>query len=518
MKSLLLSLVAVAHFAQAAEKPNIIVILADDMGYSDLGCYGSEIDTPHLDALAASGTRFTRFYNTPRCCPTRATLLTGIYAHQAGIGHMMQNRGVPSYQGYLNDRCVTLAEVLKPAGYATLMSGKWHVGTEPGHWPLDRGFDRYWGTPKGGGVYFKETLALRPDQIFVKDSSPVNVPDDMYVTDSITDHAIEFIDQAVTTRKKPFFLYLAHIAPHYPLQAKPQDIAKYKGKYDIGWDVIRDRRFAKQKELGVIPANTTLSPRDEKSKPWEEVPAAERKKLAHHMEIYAAQVDCIDQNTGRLIAKLKELGQFENTLILFLSDNGCSPEGGPGGFSKGEKGAPVGTGKSYASLGLEWANVCNTPYRKFKADTREGGICSPFIVHGPPSLVKAAAIRHQPAHLIDIMPTLIEIGGASYPTEYKNKAILPMEGRSLVASFQNETNDARQLFWEHEGHAAVRDGSWKAVRNTPKAAWQLYDLEKDPTELNDLSTEQPERLKALSASWDAWARRVAAAPFAGKLK
>ena len=497
-----------------AARPNVIVILVDDMGFSDLGCYGGEIETPHLDALAAGGLRFTRFYNAARCCPTRAALLTGLYPHQAGIGHMVADYGVPSYQGYLNDRCVTLAEALRPAGYATLMSGKWHVGSAPGQWPLDRGFDRYWGTPSGGGVYFKDTLQIRKEVFFVEGAERIEVPDDLYVTDDFTDHAMAFIEEAATETKKPFFLYLAHIAPHWPLQAKPEDIAKYAGRYDAGWDEVRARRFARQKELGIVSAEPVLSPRDPQAKAWNEVSAEARRELAHRMEIYAAQIDSIDQNVGRLVAKLKALGQFGNTLILFLSDNGCSAEGGPGGFSRGEKGAPIGTGLSYASGGLEWANVSDTPFRRFKTETHEGGIATPLIAHWPAGIEARGALVDEPGHIIDLMPTLLEIAGATYPESHRGEAVQAMEGKSLVPLFGPDPPAAepRPLFWEHEGNRAVHVGDWKLVA-PHKREWELYDLSADPVEGNNLASTHPERARDLAAQWDAWAARVGVLPW-----
>jgi arylsulfatase A-like enzyme len=408
-----------------------VIVLADDMGWSDVGCYGGEIETPHLDSLARSGLRFTQFYNAARCCPTRAALLTGLYPHQAGIGHMVGNDGIPSYQGFLNDRCVTLAEALKPAGYTTLMTGKWHVGSAPGQWPLDRGFKRYWGTPSGGGVYFKDTLLVRMNVFFVHGAERIEPPEDLYVTDTFTDRALDFIEQAVTHARQPFFLYLAHIAPHWPLQAKPADIAKYAGRYDTGWDEVRARRFARQQAMGLVPSHATLSPRDPQAKPWNELPESARQELARRMGIYAAQIDCIDQNVGRRVAKLKALGQFDNTLILFLSDNGCSAEGGPGGFSRGREHAPIGTALSYASAGLEWANASDTPFRRFKSDTYEGGMATPFIAHWPSGIQARGELRHEPGHIVDLMPTLLELAGAAYPTE-RNGA--PIIGRSRFSS------------------------------------------------------------------------------------
>ncbi len=503
----LLCCLAGAPVIANAAAPNIVVILVDDMGWSDLGAYGGEIETPHLDALAKGGVRFTQFYNTARCCPTRAALLTGLYQHQAGIGHMVGNDGLPSYQGYLNDRCVTLAEVLRPAGYTTLMTGKWHVGSAPGQWPLDRGFDRFWGTPSGGGVYFKDTLETRPEVFFVDGAKRIEPPDDLYVTDTFTDRALEYVDEAVTRTKKPFFLYLAHIAPHWPLQAKPGDIAKYAGRYDLGWDAVREKRFARQKEMGLVTRDAVLSPRDPQAKPWSEMPETARKELAHRMEIYAAQIDSIDQNVGRLVAKLKQLGQLENTLILFLSDNGCSAEGGPGGFSRGQAGAPIGTGRSYASAGLEWANASNTPLRKFKIATHEGGISTPFIAHWPAGIRARNEVRHQAGHVIDLMPTLAEVAGATYPTTHGGRELLPPEGRSLVPALTGSGEpEMRTLFWEHEGNKAVRLGDWKAVA-VNRGPWELHDLRTDRAEMHDLAARHPEKARELTALWQAWAAR-----------
>lgn len=504
MKSALLLLFAFLPLA-AAGKPDIIVILVDDMGFSDLGCYGSSIDTPHLDSLAANGLRFTDFHNTARCCPTRAALLTGLYSHQAGVGHMVKDEHKPGYRGRLNESCVTIAEALKPAGYTSLITGKWHVGDNKGHHPLDRGFDRFWGSPGGGGFYFKEAMLLKNREIYLN-AEKIDPPDDMYVTDDFTDHAIAFIEEAVTETQKPFFLYLAHIAPHWPLQAKPEDIAKYKGHFDHGWDAERERRFAKQKSLGLLPANATLSPRDPQAKSWEEISEEQRTDLAHRMEIYAAQIDSIDQNLGRLIANLKELGRFENTLILILSDNGCSSEGGPGGFNNGKEKAPIGAALTHASAGLEWSNASNTPFRKHKISTFSGGTRTPFIVHWPAGIAVKNQLRSQPAHVIDIMPTILEATGATYLDEHKGISVTPPAGKSLLPAFKEDTVTPRDLFWEHQGNRAVRQGDWKAVRSD-KMEWQLYDLSQDPTETTDLSKENPERLAELKALWQTWAER-----------
>ena len=526
--SLFLSLLGISVAAIHAEepRPNIVLIMADDMGWSDIGCYGGEIETPNLDALAQGGVRFTQFYNTARCCPTRAALLTGLYQHQAGIGHMTGNDGIPSYQGFLNDRCATMAEVLRPAGYTTLTTGKWHVGSALGQWPLDRGFDRFWGTPSGGGVYFKETLQIRKEVFFANGEERIEPPDDLYVTETFTTQAIQFIEEAVTRTDKPFFLYLAHIAPHWPLQAKREDIVKYRGHYDVGWDAVRRQRFQRQKTMGLVPPDAELSPRDPQARAWDDVPESDRRELAHRMEIYAAQIDCIDQNVGRLVSKLKELGQFDNTLILFLSDNGCSAEGGPGGFSRGQAGAPIGTGLSYASAGLEWANASDTPFRKFKMDTHEGGIATPLIAHWTAGMTKqtqkarTGQLVHEPAHVIDLMPTLLEAGGADYPETLGGKPVLPLEGRSLKSLLTGEPADPpvpdnvaairlspeRPLFWEHQGNKAVRVGDWKAV--APNGGrWELYNLAEDRTETWNVAETHAEKTRELATLWRAWADR-----------
>jgi len=493
--------------ATASARPNIVIIMADDMGYSDLGCYGGEIETPNLNTLAKNGLRFTQFYNTARCCPTRAALLTGIYQHQAGIGHMVGNYGLPSYQGYLNDQCVTIAEALKPAGYRTLTTGKWHVGSSKGHWPLDRGFDRYFGTPSGGGVYFKGTLKVRSNVFFVRDDERVEFPDDGYVTDLFTDYAIEFVNEAARG-DQPFFLYLAHIAPHWPLQARPEDIAKYKGRYDIGWDEVRKRRYARQVEMGIVDSQWELSPRHPQAKPWEETPEAKQNDLAHRMEIYAAQIDSIDQNVGRLVEKLEALGVLDNTVIFFLSDNGCSAEGGPGGFSRGKKGVPIGAAESYASVGLEWANAADTPFQQFKMNVHEGGIATPLVVHWPAGIERRGELERQPGHVIDLLPTCVDVAGAEYPAKRNGKLTIPVEGRSLAPAFAGDRiarDDA--LYFEHQGNRAVREGQWKLVSDH-KDEWELYNMETDRTELNNVAEDNPELVTKLADKWLAWAKRA----------
>ncbi len=508
-----------AHPAFTQDRPNIIVILADDMGFADLGCYGSEIETPNLDALAGNGLLYTDFHNTARCSPTRASLLTGVYSHAAGIGHMEGDWDMPGYRGFLNDKCKTIAEVLQPAGYRTLAAGKWHVGSGEGHRPLQRGFDHFWGLAPGGGVYFKETIALRPATVFRKGDEEIEVRDDFYVTDDLTIESIRMIKESVEDNQ-PFFLYLAHVAPHWPLQAKPEDIKKYENVYHVGWDKLRESRFIKQKELGVIPENTILSERDENSKPWAELSPTLQKDLAYRMAVYAAQIDSLDQNVGRLVDELRKLGKLDNTLIMFLSDNGCAPNGGITGYNRGRKGAAIGTALSYASAGVGWANLSDTPFRKFKRYTYQGGLASPFIVHWPAGL-KKPGMRHQTGHVIDLMPTILEVSDVKYPS---GNDLVPMAGQSLVPSFHGAPADSRTLFWHHDGNRAVRSGEWKAVSSRPgvwfdgdmkvpqrsiaSAApqkWYLYNLQSDPTERLNLASQNPQKMTALIDLWEAWA-------------
>lgn len=485
-------------------RPNIVLILADDLGYSDLGCYGGEIETPNLDALAAGGLRFTQFTNAARCCPTRAALLTGLYPHRAGVGHMVADQGYPGYQGYLNDRSVTIAEALRPAGYATLLAGKWHVGTAEDRWPRRRGFDRFFGTPTGGGVYFQEAAdQFRPEVIFVADDEPTRLEPGAYVTDVFTDHAVSFAEQAVE-EGRPFFLYAAYFAPHWPLQALPEDIARYEGRYDIGWDAVRAARDARQRALGLIPDRWALSPRDPEAQPWDETDPATRADLAHRMAVYAAQVDRLDQNVGRLVEALERLGILDDTLILFLSDNGCSAEGGPGGFRRDDGTPAIGGADSYASAGLEWANVCDTPFRKFKMSTHEGGISTPLIAQWPNGIARRGEFEPQVGHVIDLLPTILDVAGAGFPTERNGQPTLRPDGRSLVPALNGRTFPREPIFWEHRGNRAVRAGKWKLVAPHDQP-WELYDLDNDRTEQHDLAGTMPEKVAELAATWQAWA-------------
>ncbi|MEQ9441349.1 MAG: arylsulfatase [Cyclobacteriaceae bacterium] len=471
--------------------PNIIVILADDMGYSDLGCMGSEIQTPNLDQLAGNGVLFTHCYNTSRCCPSRASLLTGLYQHRVGIGDMSQDRGYPEYQGYLNQQCMTIAEVLQGKGYRTVMAGKWHVGGERPQWPDRRGFDQFFGIPQGGGLYFYPTEFI--DRPIYRNGEPVT-PDSstFYSTDNFTDEAIQFIRDA-QDEQQPFFLYLAYIAPHFPLQAWPKDIAKYDGAYDTGYETIRQQRFQRQQQLGIVSTKLTLSPADYAAWNSLEEPGSE----AHKMEVYAAQVDRMDQNIGKLVDALKDMGSLDNTVILFLSDNGASSE-----EVNRAPDAELGTVHSFASYGKNWANVSNTPYRLYKSMTHEGGILTPLIVHWPKGIQQHQLID-QPVHINDIMPTCLELAGANYPAQYQGHNILPLDGKSFASALNGKVSPHEQLFWEHEGNQAIREQDRKLVRRFEQS-WELYDLANDPTELHDLSqtdTETAERMKKQYQEW-----------------
>ncbi|MBM3739040.1 MAG: arylsulfatase [Acidobacteria bacterium] len=500
----------------ASAKPNIVIIMADDMGFSDLGCYGSELETPNLDKLAAGGLRFTQFYNTARCCPTRASLLTGLYPHQAGMGHMVNDRGLPSYQGYLNKRCVTIAEALKPAGYTTLMVGKWHVGENRPHWPCDRGFDRYFGLISGASNYWK----LDAGRKMAYGNDPYTPPSDgkFYMTDAFTEHAVKFVDEAAG-KADPFLLYLAYTSPHWPLHAWPADIARFRGKFKQGWDRMRASRHKREVELGLVDKKWPLTPRDAKVPEWDSLPDKEKDEWDLRMAVYAAQIYRMDQGIGRLVKKLEERGALNNTLILFLCDNGGCAEENIGGEQPGAPG-PV---ESFTSYRTPWANASNTPFRLYKHWVHEGGIASPLIAHWPARIKAPGKLSHEPSHLVDLMATAVDAGGATYPKERNGAAIQPMEGRSLVPVFEKGRRAPHPaLYWEHEGNRAVREGKWKLVSRHP-GGWELYDLESDRTEMNNLAARDRKRVERMTAMYQSWADRVGAVPWdslrpAGKKK
>jgi len=494
-------------------KPNIVLIMVDDMGFSDIGCYGGEIRTPNLDHLAAGGLRFTQFYNAARCCPTRASLLTGLYPHQAGIGHMVGNKGYPSYQGYLDNHCVTIAEALKTAGYKTLMSGKWHVGEKRPHWPVDRGFDKYYGLISGGANYFdiSKTKAPGVKRTMAIDDKPYTPPkENFYITDAFTNNAVKLIDEH-GRGNQPFFLYLAYTAPHWPLHAWPEDIAKYKGKYLKGWDQLRKERYERMTKMGLISKNWKMSPRDTQTWPWDQEKNKELMDLK--MAVYAAQIDRMDQGIGKVLGKIKEIGASENTLILFLSDNGGCAEGGPVGFDRRKNGLPPGGVDSYMSYGLSWANASNTPFRRYKHWVHEGGIATPFIAYWPAVIKNSGSITGQVGHIIDVMATCLDVAGVKYPKTYNGRKLTPLEGKSLLPTLQGKKRQGHEvIYWEHEGNRAIRQGKWKLVA-AHKGPWELYDLEADRTELNNLANQHPEKVEQLEAMYQIWAERCGVLPW-----
>lgn len=544
----------VAFADQPKSKPNIILIMCDDMGYSDLGCYGGEIETPNLDRLAQGGLRFTQFYNTARCCSTRAALLTGLYSHQAGIGHMVDGAGPksgsPAYAGELSRKAVTIAEVLRMSGCATYMTGKWHVTgkvnpkgrQQKTNWPLQRGFDRFYGTIHGAGSFFDPNTLTRDNDYVSPFADPQYTPSQFYYTDAINEHAARYVtNHHQRANDQPFFLYVAHTAAHWPMHAKDKDIEKYKGRYDGGYESIRQKRIDKMKQLGLLDPRWLPSPQagnwnEVENKAWE----------TRCMEVYAAMVDCMDQGVGRLMETLKANGQFDNTLVLFLQDNGGCAEGmGRAGAFKPRAdsptlpplandylqpdmipkqtrdGFPVRQGEgvmpggpdTYIGYGRDWANVSNTPFREYKHWEHEGGISSPLIAHWPAGIARSGQLESAPSHLIDIMATCVELSGATYPTTFAGESIQSLEGISLAPTFAGKKLARPQpLFWEHEGNRAVRDGDWKLVSKHP-GDWELYDMAADRTEMHNLAKEHPERVKELSEAWEQWAQRVGVLPW-----
>jgi arylsulfatase A-like enzyme len=508
--ALLLSLFSVKTHAQSAtEKSNIIIILADDMGFSDLGSFGSEINTPNLDRLAKEGLRLTSFYNSGRCCPSRAALLTGLYPHQAGIGDMVQDKGRPAYQGFLSENSVTIAQLLKTKGYHTIVSGKWHVGLVPSAFATNRGFDRSFTMQNNGSSYFnsepiyndgrKVTFLLNGKEMQRQDTA-------VYLTQAITDFAIKSLDE-LKTSSDPFFLYLAYTAPHWPIQALPEDIARYKGKYSKGWNEIRKQRFEKQKKLGIGKKDWKLSESYSPADKWEALSATEKEHWDLRMAIYAAMIDRMDRGIGEILAKLNALKKDKNTLILFVSDNGGSADTVKEWNYVTQKNGTPGSVASIDSYYPEWGNVSNTPFRLFKKNTHEGGIASPFIAWFP-KLIKGGTSSDQTSHLIDILPTCLDLANCEYPVEFNGKALIPNEGKSLLETFRNPAQSSeRTLFWEHEGSRAIRKGRWKLVSEIHQP-WELYNLETDRTETNNLAKQHPDLVKELEKDFLIWALKV----------
>jgi arylsulfatase len=526
--SLGLALLASVGSAIPAEtpppKPNILLILADDLGYSDLGCFGGEIHTPNLDALAAHGLRLTQFYNSARCCPSRASLLTGLYPHQAGMGGMAGATpgAIRGYEGHLTERCVTIAEVLGNAGYRTYMVGKWHLGAKPN--PIERGFNEFYGMIGGFNSFWQE----QPFYTRLPEDRPhrVYAPDKFYSTDVFADYALDFLAQARHTADRPWFLYLAFNAPHFPLHAPKEEIAKYTRVYQQGWDKIRDARYAKMKQLGLLDDRWPLTPRSEYWNPknntqgvnpaWDSLDDDRRADLARRMAIFAGMVDRMDQNVGRVVESLRKHGELDNTLVFFLSDNGACAEWDPFGFD--ERSGPknilhkdgdldrMGGPESYLSYGSGWANAGNTPLRLYKHYAHEGGISTPLIVQWPAGMRRKGELDSRPGHITDIMATCTEVAGATYPKSFNDHAILPMEGSSLLPALRNERPKSRTIFFEHEGNRAVRADQWKLV-SLNQGPWELYDIGADRTELKNLASVYPELVAKLSGQWDEWAER-----------
>jgi arylsulfatase A-like enzyme len=519
--TLLGAFVLLCGAGQATERPNIVVILADDLGWSDIGCYGSEIPTPHLDRLASAGLRFTQFYNTPRCSPTRAALLTGLYSQQAGMGHL-DPKVVPESRGFhgrLLPRCVTIPEVLGEAGYFTAMTGKWHLGQQNGTPPWKRGFARSLNSPFGEIYFPKEADHGGTDKLYLNGRAiPKDSPEigkDWYSTDLFTEWGLKFIDEA-RAEKKPFFLYIAQGAVHFPLRAPADVIEHYRGKYKVGWDKLREERHARQIEMGIVDPRWPLSPRPADSPAWDTRLPDRQDRFDAIMAVYAAMVECLDRSVGQLVDGLEQRGLLDNTLIVFLSDNGGNAEGGPPGVTEG--GDPIGGPQSRVLLGQNWATLANTPLRSYKHFTHEGGISSPFVVHWPNGISadRRGKLEGQPAHLIDIMPTVVQLAGAKYPEQFQGNAILPMEGVSLLPAFEGQPLSRTQpIFWEHEGNKAVRDGRWKLVQKW-RGPWELYDLEADRTEQHDLIAENAEIAGRLEKAWNDWAARAFVDEWPGK--
>jgi arylsulfatase A-like enzyme len=499
-------------------RPNVVLVLADDLGYSDLGCYGSEIRTPNLDALARGGVRMTRFTTTARCSPSRASLLTGLHPHQTGIGVLTGEDGAGGYPGSLNDRCATVAEILGAAGYTTYMAGKWHLASEPSAWPTRRGFQHFFGTLTGGGNYYAPAGLRRGEE-------EVPPGQDFYYTDAITDAAVGFLRDH--PRDTPFLCYVAYTAPHFPLQAREFDIARCADRYRDGWDAVRQRRIDRMRKLGVFTG--TAAPRDPEVLAWDAAPDKEWEQ--RRMAVYAAMVEAMDGGIGRIVDELWETERLDDTVFVFLSDNGGSAEEIPPRLGsepgRGPKiipaattdGRPVYVGRhpdhppggedTFAFCGREWSHVSNAPFRMHKRWVHEGGIASPFIAHWPRGLGDhAGTIANAQHYLPDVLPTLLEITGTEYPAD-----VPPLEGVSMLDSLRGAPgDDTRCQFYEHIGNAAVRRGDWKLVREHPHE-WELYDVATDPTELHDLAADNPVLVKELADAWAAWSDRCGVLPF-----
>jgi arylsulfatase len=499
---------------QLASKQNILLILADDMGYSDINCYGGEINTPNLNRLSKNGIRYTQFYNTARCCPSRASLLTGLHPHQTGVGYMTYcPTGLDGYSGDLNFNCVTIAEVLQANNYSTYMCGKWHVSRfdkacDPKHsWPSQRGFDSFYGIITGASNYFNPGETESNTLLFRGNKPIIASKNGYYITDAFSDEMSNYLIQHNETQsEKPFFAYLSYTAPHWPLQALPEDIKKYEGNFDKGWDNLRERRYERMINMGIIPKNWRLSPRDPDVQEWEK----EKNKIwqTRRMEVYAAQVESMDRGIGKVLKTLEEINQIENTLILFLSDNGACHEELP----ENNTSVMPGGEEIYQSYGLPWANLSNTPFREYKYYVHEGGIATPLIIHWPQGINSKGELRHQPGQLTDIMATCLDVAGIQYPTYFSNHNIYPLEGYSLMSTFKGKYNNKENLFFEHQGNRAARRGEWKLVSKYP-GPWELYNIKEDGTELENQILKYSEKAKKLIKLYKKWTTRCHVKPW-----
>ena len=480
-----------AYAAPAERRPNIVLILCDDMGFSDVGCYGGEIRTPNIDRLAREGMRFTQFYNCAKCTTTRASVVTGL--------HPRRGKG-----GLLRENMVTLGEVLRGAGYQTALSGKWHLGSGKPRRPIDRGFDEYYGLLDGCSNFFDPAQPDPPYKggrvrVFAhNDRRITEFPEGFYTTDAFSDHAARTIERFAGTGK-PFFVHVCYTAPHYPIHAWPEDVARYKGKYLAGWDALRKKRHARQVAMGLIDPKWKLPGRDEGTPSWEDEPNREYEDL--RMAAYAAMIDRMDQGIGRILGALEKVGAADDTLVMFLSDNGGCAEN-PGGTDTRRVPGPK---EYYVAAGRPWAYAQNTPFRRYKSWVHEGGIATPLVARWP-GVVKPGSMTDQVGHIIDFMPTFCEIAGTQYPKEHRGKPILPCEGKSLLPVLGGGTRPGHEtLCWEWAGNRAVRQGNWKLVWEKAQRRWELYDLAADRTETNDLAGQLPERVEPMRARWEAWA-------------
>jgi len=527
------------HKARMGNRPDIVLIVADDMGFSDLGCYGGEANTPCLDALGRRGTRFSQFYNSPRCSPSRASLLTGQYPHSVGVGILNFDDTPEGYPGNLSGSSVTIPEALSQSGYVTYMSGKWHIASDmyqpSSAWPTRRGFDHFFGTLDGAASYYRPHTLTRGEE---NSEAEAAQDADFYYTDAIAGNAVGFIeDHAANRADEPMFLYVPFTAPHWPLHAREEDIAKYRGRFGQGWDQLRQQRLQRLRREGLIDADAALSARDPQVPAWDE---AEHKDWeVRRMEGYAAQIDRLDQGVQRIVDSMTQHRDFANTLFIFVSDNGGCAEEMPAdavedfvtGFGlplpeTTKSGQPVVVGSrpdvmpggedTYQSYGRSWANLSNTPFREYKHWVHEGGISAPFIVHWPDGF-HGGDICHDPSHLPDVLPTILDAAGATYPIRASNGEPAPaLEGHSLVPMLRENDGGAwqdmeRYLFWEHEGNAGVRRGRWKLVRKYG-LDWELYDIDTDRAEACDRAAEHPELVREMAEQYHRWAERCGVVP------